>query len=1115
MGTMGCLGYLSLVALLSCGIQGASLPYQNGYQLHLNQKGVRMDLAMKDLNPLVGGKAHVELPISSIWKMLEVDAQLLKPIIKTLEKTTLPVWKLVDVEAPFLKPLIIAMERNTLGRIYDVMTVKADMTFNAEEILKGIFNVAVDYTLVHKDGTEEKATLLIQGKNESGKLVTSMEIIPKNNAVMPEKKIFFPLEMIFTCNWPSAHTLTIKGDFGKIFLNIANNMNEVSVRGVLEYLGQQYKYSTILSISEKMFTVTFQEPSKELYDVVMKVKMLNGFPMLEITGNIPTFQYFTAGDFKTEVIVNSWLNYEIKHTFHGVEMLRLTVDMLNGFPRMEITGKIPAFKYLKAGAFKTEVIVNSWLNYEMKHTFNGVEMLRATFGMLNGFPRIEITGKMPNIKYFTAGDFKTEVIATSWLNYEIKHTFNGVEMLRLTFGMLNGFPRMEITGKMPTIKYFTAGDFRAEVIVNSWFNYEIKHTFNGVEMLRLTFQMLNGFPRIEITGYLPTTPLFTAGVFKSQLIVKSLYKYEIKHIFKGMEILNLKIALINGKMEMIMKYGQTHKTHIVLEYEYLKWIKILLPTTNTWLSKDLGVETHYQPTNEAKQYEGGNIKIVAKHDNMPIMNIGGYYGLTLDSSKYEILLNDFYINLLNKDTLLFDGVAFSELKFYGKILLDRLSMNDLMPKIALEAKIHKDEQKVFHYLLTTFETPCKLHIFFPYLFKNILSMTQEHIEIIHEHVVLENKQVISTLCNLTNKKIITKVTPTMMSLELFDGEVSLVKYVTELTKIDVGRNSMLLEGNKIVQFNAYQPWFLPAILGFTQLKTKFHLEVVDKAEGKININVAVIKDTTELLNAVVNNVEAPYMIVVRAPGLPLEMKVDYKQSAKVWDVKINNESYLKVRQFVPYMLVLKAPVLPLVMRIDYELSTKVWDVKINTKSYLKVRQTVANKVEVVLNGLPLFRVALLAKELRITTIMNYVPEITTAVTLKSFSLFQNTLGIEVMVGKISHKTLLGWNINILRKAFVDVKVIGSGTELLGDYEVFRHLNWNIVNLKNIDVEWTGKVMCTALKVFKTPMVTEGKLLFKDFVVDIKTVEKLMDVPYTLIFKSHPLTVALLPFFMYP
>merc|ERR1712212_450790 len=588
--------------------------------------------------------------------------------------------------------------------------------------------------------------------------------------------------------------------------------------------------------------------------------------------------------------------------------------------------------------------------------------------------------------------------------------------------------------------------------------------------------------------------------------------------FKGMEMFNLNISLINGKMEMIMKYGQTHKTHIVLEYEYLRWIKILLPTTNTWLSKDLGVEMHYQPTNEAKLHEGGNIKIVAKRDKMPFMKFGGYYGLTLDSTKYEILLNDFYVNLLNNEIMLFDGITFSQLKFYGKITLDNLSMNvmdylnlnALMPKIALEAKLHKDEQKVFHYLLTTIETPCKLYIFFPYLFQNILRMPQEHIEITHEHVVLGNKQVISTLCNLTTKKILTTVTPTMMAFELFDGEVSLVKYVTELTKIDVGRNSMLLEGNKIVQFNAYQPWFLPAALGFNQLKTKFHLEVVDKAEGKININVAVFKDTTELMNA-----EVPYMIVLKAPVLPLEMRIDYELSTKVWSFKIDNRSYLKVRPTVPYMMVVKAPVLPLEMRIDYELSTKVWNVKINNRSYLEVRPTVANEVEVVLTGVPLYRVALLAKEVRITTIMKDLPEITTAVTLKTFSLFQNTLGIEVMVGKISHKTLLGWNINMLRKAFVDVKVIGSGTELLGEYEVIRHLNWNIVNLKNIDVEWTGKVLCTGLKFFKTPMVTEGKLLFKDYVVDMKMVEKLMNVPYTFIFKSHPLTVALLPFFQYP
>merc|ERR1711970_1048564 len=143
--------------------------------------------------------------------------------------------------------------------------------------------------------------------------------------------------MIFTCNWPSAHTLTIKGDFGKIFLNISNNMNEVSVRGVMELPGQQYKYSTILSIREKYFTITFQEPSKELFDIVIKFNMLNGFPRIEITGNIPTFRYFTAGVFKSELIVKSWYNYEIKHTFKGMEMLNLNITISNG--KMEMIMK--------------------------------------------------------------------------------------------------------------------------------------------------------------------------------------------------------------------------------------------------------------------------------------------------------------------------------------------------------------------------------------------------------------------------------------------------------------------------------------------------------------------------------------------------------------------------------------------------------------------------------------------------------------------------------------------------------------------------------------------------------------------------------------------------------
>merc|ERR1719233_2102524 len=94
------------------------------------------------------------------------------------------------------------------------------------------------------------------------------------------------------------------------------------------------------------------------------------------------------------------------------------------------------------------------------------------------------------------------------------------------------------------------------------------------------------------------------------------------------------------------------------------------------------------------------------------------------------------------------------------------------------------------------------------------------------------------------------------------------------------------------------------------------------------------------------------------------------------------------------------------MRIDYEMSTKVWNVKINNRSYLEIRPTVANEVEVVLTGVPLFRIALLAKELRITTIMKDIPEITTAVTLKSFSLFQTLLALKLWLERFPTKLSL-------------------------------------------------------------------------------------------------------------
>merc|ERR1719422_695579 len=275
----------------------------------------------------------------------------------------------------------------------------------------------------------------------------------------------------------------------------------------------------------------------EMLNIVFK--MLNGFPRLVITGTMPSFPFVPVGAFKTEVIVSNWLNYDIKHFFNDIEMLSLTLKELNGFPRLKITGTMPTLPLVPAGVFKTEVIVSNWLNYDIKHFFN-------EFKMVNGLPMLEITGTMPTLPLFPAGVFKTEVIGSSRYSYEIKHIFNGMELLNLNYKMMNGFPRLEITGTMPTLPILPAGVFKTEVIVNNWVDYEIKHIFNDMEMLNIVFKMLNGFPKLAITGTMPTVPFLPTGVFKTEVIANSRFNYEIKHIFNEMEMLKITVKMVKG-----------------------------------------------------------------------------------------------------------------------------------------------------------------------------------------------------------------------------------------------------------------------------------------------------------------------------------------------------------------------------------------------------------------------------------------------------------------------------------------------------------------------------------------------------------------------------------------
>jgi len=355
---------------------------------------------------------------------------------------------------------------------------------------------------------------------------------------------------------------------------------------------------------------------------------------------------------------------------------------------------------------------------------------------------------------------------------------------------------------------------------------------------------------------------------------------------------------------------------------------------------------------------------------------------------------------------------------------------------------------------------------------------KDTLEILNVEVNNVKVLTITAVCNFISKRFIAKITPTMITYELLDGGVSLIKYMNQLTKMEVGANSYLVKGktNLHLNENSYLytvQCFVSNSLCFKDLTTNYQLEMVDKTTSKVNIQVHVTKDMLDILHVEANNIQVPYKITLKTPLLPFEMIV------------------------------------------GYELSTKEWKVMINNISLIKVKPTFENLYVVDVFEVPLVHVALLKKQVKVSTIPKVVPEITAIISWKTFSIFENSVGIQLLYKQMAYKTLFGWNINQLKKAFVDMKVTGSGFYLLGDYQLFHHLNWYITDITNVDFEWNGKVLATGLAYLNKPLVTDGKLKINNNVIDMELVENFNNEPYTLILKNKPLKIALLPFFAYP
>jgi len=158
-------------------------------------------------------KVQVELPVSETWKMLELGTSLLN-----------------EYMTPYQKQIY----EKIIGKLFEIKTIKADLVFKGEQILQGMYEIATDYTFVHKDGIEENGTFMVQVKKETGMLITSVEVISKTMETVPNQ-IIYPFQMTMVCNWLT-HEITVTGTFCKIVLNFAISEKEITALGVWSIL---------------------------------------------------------------------------------------------------------------------------------------------------------------------------------------------------------------------------------------------------------------------------------------------------------------------------------------------------------------------------------------------------------------------------------------------------------------------------------------------------------------------------------------------------------------------------------------------------------------------------------------------------------------------------------------------------------------------------------------------------------------------------------------------------------------------------------------------------------------------------------------------------------------
>jgi len=282
---------------------------------------------------------------------------------------------------------------------------------------------------------------------------------------------------------------------------------------------------------------------------------------------------------------------------------------------------------------------------------------------------------------------------------------------------------------------------------------------------------------------------------------------------------------------------------------------------------------------------------------------------------------------------------------------------------------------------------------------------------------------------------------------------------------------------------------------FTELVGDVRIEVADKSSKKVDMKVHVEKDTVEMCHLEASNKQAPYKFGFRSPYVIPFFKYMKGQSWLTWLLPVVKSPFDVEIDFHP---------IEKSLRIDANIDTN--------KNVFEIVSLGGERFDVLFNSEVLVQFVASDKTFELQRTLKDGRPLKTIVNWNSNDLLQNTAAVTVVYKDIPQVARFGWNLRNLAQGMVNIDIVGKKVPMLGDFELARNINWNVVNSNQFEMSWDGKASTNMMDVLSTPILTDAKLTYSTGDVDVVVKEMFNAKTFSLIFSTRPFKFALLPFF---